>query len=254
MRITPICDNLRAIMPGQILLFFSGVAVAYALGCFSTSYYYVRLVAGSDIRQEESGTAGARNFRRLLGRKAGIRCCRCRHHQGDRCRLDWHIHRQQCDAFAVDHGSGSDRPHLARSAWISGRKGSRCTFRRPALAQPCYCGNSRCGQRLPLAAGPLGHPGFAGFHRSRASLCIYGWRGWLVCPPARDPLRGWSSLHIAATSAWPWQQNSGSGTIVSYRFCTAATEAEREQVHRLNHEIFVEEISATSAKPRTAAG
>jgi hypothetical protein len=29
---------------------------------------------------------------------------------------------------------------------------------------------------------------------------------------------------------------------VSYRFCTAVTEAEREQVHLLNYEIFVEEI------------
>ncbi len=68
----PICYNLPAIMPGQILLFFSAVAVAYALGCFSTSYYYVRLVVGSDIRQEGSNTAGARNVSRLLGRKAGI--------------------------------------------------------------------------------------------------------------------------------------------------------------------------------------
>jgi glycerol-3-phosphate acyltransferase PlsY len=59
-------------MPSQIFLFFSGAAVAYALGCFSTSYYYVRLVAGRDIRQEGSSTAGARNVSRLLGRKAGI--------------------------------------------------------------------------------------------------------------------------------------------------------------------------------------
>lgn len=59
-------------MLGQILLFFSGIAVAYALGCFSTSYYYVRFAAGSDIRQEGSSTAGARNVSRLLGRKAGI--------------------------------------------------------------------------------------------------------------------------------------------------------------------------------------
>ena len=69
---TPICDKLRATMPGQILFFFSGVAVAYALGCFSTSYYYVRLAVGSDIREEGSSTAGARNVSRLLGRKAGI--------------------------------------------------------------------------------------------------------------------------------------------------------------------------------------
>jgi glycerol-3-phosphate acyltransferase PlsY len=69
---TPICDNLPATMPGQILLFVSAVAVAYALGCFSTSYYYVRLAAGSDIREKGSSTAGARNVSRLLGRKAGI--------------------------------------------------------------------------------------------------------------------------------------------------------------------------------------
>ena len=69
---TLICDNLRATMPGQILLFFSAVAVAYAFGCFSISYYYVRLVAGRDIREEGSSTAGARNVSRLLGRKAGI--------------------------------------------------------------------------------------------------------------------------------------------------------------------------------------
>jgi glycerol-3-phosphate acyltransferase PlsY len=67
-----IWNNLRAIMPGQVLLFFSGVAAAYALGCFSTSYYYVRFAAGSDIRQVGSSTAGARNVSRLLGRKAGI--------------------------------------------------------------------------------------------------------------------------------------------------------------------------------------
>ena len=38
--------------------------------------------------------------------------------------------------------------------------------------------------------------------------------------------------------------------MVSYRFCTAATEAEREQVHLLNYEIFVEEIRNISQTPK----
>jgi acyl phosphate:glycerol-3-phosphate acyltransferase len=59
-------------MIGQTIQIFLGITVAYALGCFSTSYFYVRLVAGSDIRQEESGTAGARNVSRLLGLRAGM--------------------------------------------------------------------------------------------------------------------------------------------------------------------------------------
>lgn len=59
-------------MIGHAMPIFLGVAIAYALGCFSTSYYYVRLVVGSDIRQEESGTAGARNVSRLLGLRAGM--------------------------------------------------------------------------------------------------------------------------------------------------------------------------------------
>lgn len=37
--------------------------------------------------------------------------------------------------------------------------------------------------------------------------------------------------------------------MVSYRFRTAATEAEREQVHLLNHEIFVEEIPQHQPNP-----
>jgi len=36
---------------------------------------------------------------------------------------------------------------------------------------------------------------------------------------------------------------------VSYRFCTAVTEAEREQVHLLNYEIFVEEIPQHHPNP-----
>jgi acyl phosphate:glycerol-3-phosphate acyltransferase len=59
-------------MIGHTLPIFLGVAVAYAMGCFSSSYCYVRLAAGSDIRHEESGTAGARNVSRVLGLRAGM--------------------------------------------------------------------------------------------------------------------------------------------------------------------------------------
>ncbi len=49
------------------------VALAsYALGCISFAYYAVRLSIGKDIRELESGTAGARNVARVLGRPAGF--------------------------------------------------------------------------------------------------------------------------------------------------------------------------------------
>jgi acyl phosphate:glycerol-3-phosphate acyltransferase len=41
---------------------------SYALGCFSTAYYLVRWRTGQDIREVGSGTAGARNAGRVLGR------------------------------------------------------------------------------------------------------------------------------------------------------------------------------------------
>jgi len=40
---------------------------AYALGCFATGYYLVRLRTGRDIRDIQSGSTGARNVGRLLG-------------------------------------------------------------------------------------------------------------------------------------------------------------------------------------------
>ncbi|MCX6922054.1 MAG: glycerol-3-phosphate acyltransferase [Verrucomicrobia bacterium] len=40
---------------------------AYALGCFTTGYYLVRLRLGQDIHSSGSGSVGARNVGRLLG-------------------------------------------------------------------------------------------------------------------------------------------------------------------------------------------
>lgn len=49
------------------------IAVAsYALGCISFAYYAVRISTGEDIRELESGTAGARNVARVLGRPAAL--------------------------------------------------------------------------------------------------------------------------------------------------------------------------------------
>jgi glycerol-3-phosphate acyltransferase PlsY len=41
---------------------------AYLLGCFATGYYLVRARTGLDIRRVQSGTVGARNAGRVLGR------------------------------------------------------------------------------------------------------------------------------------------------------------------------------------------
>jgi len=41
---------------------------AYLLGCFATGYYLVRARTGKDIREIKSGSIGARNAGRVLGR------------------------------------------------------------------------------------------------------------------------------------------------------------------------------------------
>ena len=48
------------------------VAAAYALGCVSTGYYLVRLRQRDDIRSTSSGSTGAWNVGRLLGRRAYV--------------------------------------------------------------------------------------------------------------------------------------------------------------------------------------
>jgi len=44
------------------------VLEAYLLGCFATGYYLVRARTGNDLRRIRSGTVGARNAGRVLGR------------------------------------------------------------------------------------------------------------------------------------------------------------------------------------------
>jgi len=43
-------------------------AMAYAIGCFTTGYYLVRARTGKDVRETGSGSAGARNVGRILGK------------------------------------------------------------------------------------------------------------------------------------------------------------------------------------------
>lgn len=47
---------------------FVCMMTAYALGCFATGYYLVRSWTGKDIRDVDSGSVGARNVSRLLGK------------------------------------------------------------------------------------------------------------------------------------------------------------------------------------------
>jgi len=50
----------------------AAVALAYALGCANAAYYVLRWRDGRDIRSLGSGTAGARNAGRVLGRWAFV--------------------------------------------------------------------------------------------------------------------------------------------------------------------------------------
>jgi len=45
------------------------ILLSYLIGCFNTSYYFVRWRTGQDIRNLGSGTAGARNTGRVLGKQ-----------------------------------------------------------------------------------------------------------------------------------------------------------------------------------------
>jgi len=48
------------------------VLASYVLGCISTGYYLVRFRTGHDIRTLHSGSTGARNVGRVLGRTGFI--------------------------------------------------------------------------------------------------------------------------------------------------------------------------------------
>jgi len=58
-------EQLQAANGGQATVCAIG---AYLLGCFATGYYLVRAISGRDIRDMESGSVGARNVGRVLGR------------------------------------------------------------------------------------------------------------------------------------------------------------------------------------------
>ena len=52
----------------DILPALGWATVAYAIGCWATGYYLVRIRTGRDIREIGSGSTGARNVGRVLGR------------------------------------------------------------------------------------------------------------------------------------------------------------------------------------------
>ena len=48
------------------------IIASYALGCFSTGYYLMRIRTGQDIRKLGSGSSGGRNVGRVLGKQGFI--------------------------------------------------------------------------------------------------------------------------------------------------------------------------------------
>ena len=57
---------------GSLAIDFLLVAACYCLGCFTAGYYWVRWRTGQDIRELGSGSVGARNVGRFLGRWAFV--------------------------------------------------------------------------------------------------------------------------------------------------------------------------------------
>ena len=64
----PFAEQLLGVSP---LVVIGVVFCSYLLGCISTGYYLVRWRTGQDIREMGSGSTGARNVGRILG-KAGF--------------------------------------------------------------------------------------------------------------------------------------------------------------------------------------
>lgn len=59
-------DNLSSI---SILYLFLDVIISYLIGSISTGYIAVKLLANKDIREVGSGSTGATNVKRVLGKK-----------------------------------------------------------------------------------------------------------------------------------------------------------------------------------------
>jgi len=53
------------------------ILISYVLGCISSGYYLVKLSKGVDIRKLASGSTGARNTGRILGKKGFIITLAC---------------------------------------------------------------------------------------------------------------------------------------------------------------------------------